>query len=209
MTIIKKRAINPEQKRQRVEQLLDAAQARFIETSFAHIRLSDIAQDVGITKAACYRYFRNKELLFLQLYLRHLDQISLSIEDNLSQYSLINALVKSCQDNVIFCKLSSILHSVLEDNITLEEAVAFKRAIKEKMAMSLTLFIPLLNVKPEQAIELFLMMHQMIIGSWAMCNPSGEVKLALNQHEDLALFNKPFNEMISKHLTALFSPYLP
>lgn len=208
MTQIKQRAVNPEQKQQRVEQILDAAQARFVDTNFSQIRLSDIAQDIGITKAAFYRYFRKKELLFLQLYLRHLDQLTVSIQQNLSDQQLVPALSKACQDNMLFCKLSAILHSVLEENISSEEAVVFKRAIKEKMSLSLNQFIPLLKVEPEQAIELFLMMHQVIIGAWAMCNPSGEVKLALNQHDDLALFNKPFDEMISKHLTLLFSPYL-
>jgi len=213
MTQIKQRAVNPEQKQQRIEQILDAAQARFVDTNFSQIRLSDIAQDIGITKAAFYRYFRKKELLFLQLYLRHLEQLTVSIQRNLKQQNLsgqqlVPALSKACQDNVLFCKLSAILHSVLEENITLEEAVIFKRAIKEKMSLSLNQFIPLLKVEPEQAIELFLMMHQVIIGAWAMCNPSGEVNLALNQYDDLALFNKPFDEMISKHLSLLFNPYL-
>lgn len=218
MTQIKQRAVNPEQKQQRVEQILDAAQARFVDTNFSQIRLSDIAQDIGITKAAFYRYFRKKELLFLQLYLRHLEQLTVSIQQNLSEQNLkqqnlsgqqlVPALSKACQDNVLFCKLSAILHSVLEENISSEEAVVFKRAIKEKMSLSLNQFIPLLKVEPEQAIELFLMMHQVIIGAWAMCNPSGEVKLVLTQNDDLALFNKPFDEMISKHLTLLFSPYV-
>ena len=68
MKAIRKRARGEEQKALRRAQILAAAEARFHATGYERISLSEIAADVGLTKAALYRYFRSKEALFIGLF---------------------------------------------------------------------------------------------------------------------------------------------
>lgn len=208
MTVIKQRAVNPEQKRQRVEQILDAAELRFTQAPFAQIRLVDIAADVGITKAAFYRYFRKKELVFLALYLRHLNRVTQHMELHIESGGLIKTIVNSCAIHETFCKLNGILHTVLEHNISLAEAVAFKREVASLMSISIEAFLPYLTVSKNEAIDLFLMMHQIIIGAWVTCNPTPVIRQAIDANPELILFNLSFTELLEKHLQLLFRPYL-
>ena len=59
MCLIKQRAKNPEQKALRRQQILLATKNRFSKSSYEDVNLQHIAADVGMTKAALYRYFRN------------------------------------------------------------------------------------------------------------------------------------------------------
>ena len=208
MNKINQRAVNPEQKRLRVEQILDAAEQRLTAAPFAEIRLVDIATDVGITKAAFYRYFRKKELLFLALYLRHLTSATKAMELRLKSDGLVQAIVKSCETHETFCKLNGILHTVLEHNISLSEAVEFKREVASLMSVSIESFLPYLTISKSEAIDLFLMMHQIIIGAWVTSNPTPVIRQAIDANPELMLFNLSFTELLEKHLTLLFSPYL-
>ncbi|WP_156506077.1 TetR/AcrR family transcriptional regulator, partial [Oleiphilus sp. HI0117] len=75
MCLIKQRANNPEQKALRKQQILDATRKRFSDLAYEDLNLNVIAADVGITKAALYRYFRNKETLFLALFVETLEEL--------------------------------------------------------------------------------------------------------------------------------------
>ena len=125
MSEIKKRAVGKAQKQQRIEQILAATSARFSREHYADIRLVDIAADVGITKAALYRYFRNKEVLFLALYHQQIDQLVIGAEQALANHSLVDGLTKNILSVPLYCKLTSILHTVLERNLNVEETIAF------------------------------------------------------------------------------------
>ena len=78
MVSIRKRAISPEQKALRRQQILDAAGEMFAREQYEDVKLSVLARHVGITKPALYRYFRGKEVLFLALYEQEIARI---IED--------------------------------------------------------------------------------------------------------------------------------
>ncbi len=208
MNTIKQRAVNPEQKKHRIEQVLDAAEIRFESAPFSHIRLVDIASDIGLTKAAFYRYFRKKELLFLALYLRHVDKVSDDIERNLAQMDLVKAITLACEHNMIFCKLSGILHTVLEQHITAEEGAAFKHEVAIRMSTTIDKLLPTLALTKSEVMELFLMMHQIIIGAWVTCNPAPAIEEAISTHPELSVFNLSFSNMMEKHLALLFKPYL-
>ena len=68
MKPIRQRAKSPEQKAARRQHILSAAADIIMASSFDQLNMIDIAEAVGITKAALYRYFRNKETLFLALF---------------------------------------------------------------------------------------------------------------------------------------------
>ena len=109
------RARSPEQKAERRAHILEAAALFFAEQRFAAISLATIARQSGVTKAALYRYFPSKEALFLALYLSELDAM---VEAPLPQegpaWAAISELLIA---RPLFCRLTSILHTVLEHNL--------------------------------------------------------------------------------------------
>ena len=59
----------------RQSQLLDIARRQFARQGYAGTSLRDIADEAGITKAALYYYFPNKDALFLQIVQSGLTQL--------------------------------------------------------------------------------------------------------------------------------------
>lgn len=204
MTEIKQRAVSAAQKLQRIEQILNAAEARFVDASFSQIRLVDIAADVGITKAAFYRYFRNKELLFLALYARQTTLLVNNVTTHLKEQSFVDALTNAICKQPLYCKLTSILHTILEHNLTVEEAVAFKVALVEQMSKFVVQLSPHLSLTQEHLVNRFLMLHHAMIGAWANCHPSDVVRTALDSHQELSLFDLSFEVMLREHIQMLF-----
>lgn len=205
MTKIKKRAITQAQKQQRSTEILAAALARFDKNQFADIRLVDIANDVGITKAALYRYFRNKELLFLALYQQQLELLVQNTQGLLTEKPFAQALTQAILIQPDYCKLTSILHTILERNISVEEAKLFKFSIAQLMTEMLGVLTPNLSLTKQEVIAKFFMLHQFIIGAWASSNPSDTVKQAIESEPELALFDLSFEKALSEQISLLFS----
>ena len=90
--IIKCRATTPEQKALRLTQIIDVTAARFTTFSYEDVNLKHIAADVGITKAALYRYFRNKETLFLAVYTQEIACLAQTATGEMDQQSLTDSI---------------------------------------------------------------------------------------------------------------------
>jgi AcrR family transcriptional regulator len=56
---------NPDGKR---EAVLHTAVRMFLERSYAHTSMNDVAKQLNITKPALYHYFRNKEEILVEIY---------------------------------------------------------------------------------------------------------------------------------------------
>ena len=69
------------------EAILQAAQRLFVEKGYPGISMREIADAVGVTKAALYYHFRDKEQLFLALLESVLEELSALIEASCSEES--------------------------------------------------------------------------------------------------------------------------
>jgi len=207
MNKIKQRAVGKEQKQQRISQILTATEQRFLNEDFNEIRLVDIAADVGITKAALYRYFRCKELLFLALYQQQVDLLVKNVASLISKHSLVKGLTLAILSVPLYCKLTSILHTILERNLTIEETIEFKRALAEKMARFVDKIAPLLAMPNELVIQKILMLHHCIIGAWSNSQPSDVVLKALAQEPEMAMFSPNFEDMMACHIELIFTSH--
>jgi len=58
-----------------ISHILDAAQEAFVTHNYEDITLTAIASEANVTKGAIYHHFKNKEDLFFQMMLRHLDSL--------------------------------------------------------------------------------------------------------------------------------------
>ena len=65
---ISQRARSVEQKAQRRQGLLDAAEAYFLEVGYEAFSMAQLAKRAGVVKGTLYLYFKTREELFLTLY---------------------------------------------------------------------------------------------------------------------------------------------
>jgi AcrR family transcriptional regulator len=85
--------------------ILDAAKRLFMEQGFRGISMRQIAEAVGVTKAALYYHFQDKEELFVAIVERYL----------LDMTSLIDASVAA--DTTVRGQISIIVHRILSQPV--------------------------------------------------------------------------------------------
>ena len=200
-----KRANKPEQKAQRRQQILLATRKRFESLAYEEVNLNHIAADIGITKAALYRYFRNKETLFLALFVESLEDLIAFSEPVTEQASLADTICDALIRQPLYCKLSAILHTILERNLTLEEAHEFKHtllALMGQFAERISRHPASSAYTPTQTINLLMQIQESVIGVWHMTHPSGAIAEVLQQPA-LSLFDRSFDDSLRAHIKLL------
>ena len=206
MCLIKQRANNPEQKALRRQQILLATRGRFKTSAYEDVNLNHIAADIGITKAALYRYFRNKETLFLALFVESLEELITSSETEIANHSMADSICNVLLKNPIFCKLSAILHTILERNLTHKEALEFKLTL---LTLMQTFVLQIKNhprakkISDEDMLKILMQTQQALIGVWHMTHPSGAIADVLEK-PPLTIFKRHFEDTLREHIRALF-----
>lgn len=209
MCLIKQRANNPEQKALRGQQILLATRNRFSSCSYEEVNLNHIAKDVGITKAALYRYFRNKETLFLALFVKSLEELISFSDEEIQRNSIADTICEVLINNPTFCKLSAILHTILERNLTIEEATEFKLKLLElmgKFTSQIQAHPAAPNLTQTEAITLLMQIQQALIGVWHMTHPTGAIAEVLEK-PPLDIFKRSFEETLKEHVKQLVNQF--
>ncbi|WP_417531159.1 TetR family transcriptional regulator [Marinobacter lipolyticus] len=197
----KKRARTEADKITRELQILDAAADLFVNRRYDQLTLADVAAASGLTKAALYRYFRSKEVLFIAIYQRAfkaLVQDAQSRESMTSSDELTDLLIA----HPLFCSLTAILHMALETGLTEQEARDFKLFLLEQSRL-LAEPIKSTSGRDEAACFQFLMQcQQALIGCWHMTHPPEAARKAMEQ-PPLTVFKMAFEPTLRNHLQAL------
>lgn len=82
--------IKEQEKEQRRNYILDAAEKLFFTRSYDEVSMDDIAKEVELNKATLYLYFKNKESLFFSVVLRGIKILNSMIEEG----------IKSCKTGI-------------------------------------------------------------------------------------------------------------
>ena len=204
--IIRSRATTPEQKALRLAQIMDVTAARFTTLSYEEVNLKHIAADVGITKAALYRYFRNKETLFLAVYSQETQSLAQTAASEMGQQSLTDSICNTLIKHPLYCKLSAIMHTALQCNLTLDEAREFKTALLQFIQQYAAMISEHYALSIAQATELILQVQQVIIGCWHMSHSVGAVAEVIKEGP-LQIFELNFAEILHSHIARLVASY--
>jgi TetR/AcrR family transcriptional regulator len=78
--------LKEQEREQRRNIILDAAERQFFARGYDNIAMDDIASEIGLNKATLYIYFRNKESLFFALVLRGAKILNSMIKDRIKKY---------------------------------------------------------------------------------------------------------------------------
>ncbi|WP_432468644.1 TetR family transcriptional regulator [Agarivorans sp. Z349TD_8] len=202
-TSIRKRAISPEQKQQRRQQILASAKQALTEHGYDQVVLSHLAEQLQLSKPALYRYFKNKESLFMALYLDEAAQLLLAIQRLANHPLQARVLAETIAARPSFCYLSAILHTVLEKQQNIEQAIAFKRELKrlaEQLCQLFQHWSPQLN--QQQALTKVMFLYQSIIGCWHTSHPSATMQQVL-RNDEFAILRLNFVDSLSLLLVKL------
>ncbi len=203
-----KRATNHQQKEARREAILAAARDLFLEAGFFDVNMASIAKRSGLAKGTVYLYFQTKEEIFLTLsteefenWLDMFDEELVKAGDNLEIKSFLDVLKRVLHQRDVMTRLISLLHLVLEKNISFEEAFAFKMNLKERSEKTSELVekaLPFLD--KGQGIEVLTTLHCLMVGFGQMSDPSPVLSKVL-EHPDLAAFRVDLEERLVDSLS--------
>lgn len=202
----KQRARSEADKALREQQILDAAEALFTSRRFNDLKLADVAAETGLTKAALYRYFRSKEVLFLAVYRRAFESLVTDIEA-LSAEDFPDRFIQALLSHTTYCGLTAILHTVLETGLSTAEAREFKLFLLDQTRR---LGAPIQSVTGQDeaaCFEYLILCQQALIGCWHLSHPSEAVRDAI-QDEPLSVFQLNFADTLSRHLRLLTDAFI-
>jgi TetR/AcrR family transcriptional regulator len=74
-----------QEKEQRRNYVLDAAEKLFFSKGYDNVSMDDIASEIGLNKATLYLYFKNKESLFFAVVLRGAQILNAMIKERIKQ----------------------------------------------------------------------------------------------------------------------------
>lgn len=143
------------------------------------MRLADIGERSGVSKATVYRYFESKEAIFLELlereteaWVRHLEGALSGFRGAASVDSVASLFTDSLEARPRLGNLAAKLSSVLEKNVSLEALRAFKRdnmVLTVRLVNALHAALPALSVLGAQSFVAIVVTFQN--GLFPIANP--------------------------------------
>ena len=204
------RAVHDEQKQERRQAILDAAWRLFQTTRYEALTMVDIAQALGLAKGTVFLYFKTKESLFLTLVEQQLTVFFAEVNARLEALAhpctipeVAGVLCQLLEARPGLTRLLAILHTMLEQNIDLDAALAFKYFLLEHFEYTGALLEQCLPfLQPGKGASLLLQSHALVIGLWHLSDPAPIVQQALQQ-PTLRMFEVHFAPEFSTALQAL------
>jgi AcrR family transcriptional regulator len=207
-----RRARRPDQKQDRRERLLEAARDLLDATPYAALSMAEVAEAAGVAKGTLYLYVRSKEELVLAVLDRALgawfddvaaefDGLPAGAGDRRVAALLTDALLR--HERAV--RLLPLLHGVLEQNVTRDVALDFKRGLARRMApTAAALERALPHLPGGGGAVLLLRLHALTIGVRALADPAPVVRDVLEE-PGLEAFRVDFGPMLAETLTALLT----
>lgn len=190
------RARAPEAKEARRLALLQAAREEFEGRPYAAVTMADIAQRAGLAKGTAYLYFTTKEALFLSLLSGMLDgwfaELIAALQGASTAEGVAEQLTQTLIAQPLLLKLLPMLHSTLEQNVSVEEVGDFKRHLAQGMGRLSTQIescLPWFN--PGDGLKFLLRSQAFIVGLSQMSYPS-ETVVELLKHPEFSAFKIDF-----------------
>jgi AcrR family transcriptional regulator len=130
------RARKDEDKEARRQLILDEALALYTATSYAEVKMADVAERAKLAKGTVFLYFPTKEALFLALledllfaWFQKLDGLLSGDEGRWTGERLARMVAESLEGQETLTRLLAVLQTVLEQNVTQEQVRGFKERL--------------------------------------------------------------------------------
>ncbi len=208
------RARNDEDKEARRKLLLEEALALYTATSYAEVKMADVAERARLAKGTVFLYFPTKEALFLALleellfaWLQRLEEVLGAGEGRWTGERLARTVAESLAQEEPLTRLLALLQTVLEQNVTTEQVRGFKERLLAAMARAGVLVEQRLSfLRPGEGSRFFIHLHALVTGLRQMADVSPVTRevLALPHMAPLRVdFTRELNDALTTLLRGL------
>lgn len=143
------RARSEENKRIRMDEIMNTTDHLFKSKSYHDVTLTTIAKELGWARGNLYKYISTKEEIFLELFLSKQDAYfkeiieTFSSDKPISNTDFINKWTQTLNAHLDFIGYFNILATIIETNVPLERLADFKKRTFDDV-------MPILDVLSEQ-----------------------------------------------------------
>jgi AcrR family transcriptional regulator len=208
---IKQRAMAVEDKEERRNAILDAAETLFLEHPDRMANVAEVAEVAGVAKGTVYLYFPSKEEMLLALHERHVavffeDLTALLDKPGPHGFDAIFAVTrKHILRHPGYLPLTSICFGLMDREIPLERALEFKVRVGQMLAAAgsrLERDFP--GLEAGGGIALLCNSYGLMVGMWQLLNPNKRLGAALERPE-LRMFRVDYEREVEMALRALWT----
>ncbi|MDO4399404.1 MAG: TetR family transcriptional regulator [Coriobacteriia bacterium] len=155
------RARSPEQKQERMEAIMAAADALFQEHPYHQITMGTIAEKLGWSRSNLYKYAATQEEIFLELHSQKnrawLEDLAASLAGApLPAPEFARIWAEATDRHGSFLRYQDIVISIIESNVTLERLTEFKRTFAQMLAPVIAVLARQCGCSAPEAQELYL-----------------------------------------------------
>ncbi|AKQ69468.1 transcriptional regulator, TetR family [Myxococcus hansupus] len=205
------RARKDEDKEARRRLILDEALALYQATSYADVKMADVAGRALLAKGTVFLYFPTKEALFLALledllfaWFDRLESMLEPVESPWTGPRLARTVAESLEGEETLTRLLALLQTVLEQNVTAEQLRPFKERLMAALLRGGTLVEQRLPFMKEGDGPRFLLhVHALVTGLRQMADLAPVAREVLEQVPHLALLRVDFTAELTTALTTL------
>lgn len=150
------RARTAEQKAERLEAIMDAAESLFRDLPYHEINMGLIAKELGWSRSNLYKYASTQEELFLSLHERahrfYIEELIGELPGSpASDQAFARTWAEVTGRHAIFLRYQDILIAIIESNASLERLTDFKRSLMAMTAPLIDALARQLGAAPDQA----------------------------------------------------------
>lgn len=152
--------------------------------------MSDIAAAAGLAKGTLYLYFRTREEIFLALLMRELSSWFASFAEASTHFASPEAaldwIASSLAGRGALLHLGALLHAVLERNLPVETARAFKLEVETGLCAIAPAVARALRLESDEARRFLRWLQASIVGLHQVASPTPAVRAAIAGEPRLA-----------------------
>ncbi len=183
-----RRARSAQEKERRRTAILRAAGDLLDEARYEDVSMAAVAREVGIAKGTTYLYFPTKEQLFLAVleveYAAWFGAARTALRalgDTPTPEQVTAGLMGTLQDRPRLLSLMERVHRVLEQNISVDAAGAFKGRLQDEATGLALVLSEKAGISMRRAMRLLLQLHVLVVGLRQIARPSAAVQTALER----------------------------
>ncbi|MDX1635020.1 MAG: TetR family transcriptional regulator, partial [Marinobacter sp.] len=165
------------------------------------VTLAEVAAASGLTKAALYRYFRSRELLYIAVYREHFA----ALVDTLCRQPparFPHGFADVLLAHPLVCSLTAVLHVALETGLSEQEARDFKLFLLAQSQRLVGLLQQRTGRSEEDCRNYLMQCHQALIGCWHTSHPPEPARRAMAS-PPLDVFEVDFAATLKAHMGLL------
>ena len=166
---INQRARTAEQKAQRRNAVLEAAEKFFLEVGYEAFSMSNLAKNIGIAKGTLYLYFETREEIFLTLYeqslVRWSDIFIDELDETITSQVYARKLFEAADADGTFLPLLIRLEHLIEHNVAVSRLIRSKQIFIGRVDKIAKVTAGALGLSEAQATEVVKTMGVLLIGA--------------------------------------------